>query len=65
MVIEKIYCIKCNKYRHFKKPEISYIFDKILVLSIICGKCYNKDEEIFKEEESIDTLKTLYLIKNI
>ena len=25
-------------------------FKKALVLSIICGKCYNEDENLFKEE---------------
>ena len=24
----QIYCIKCNKYRKFKNPKISCIFDK-------------------------------------
>ena len=33
---------------------MSYIFEKTLVLSIICSKCENKDEKIFKEEESIE-----------
>ena len=38
MMIEKIYCINCNKYRIFKSPKITYIFDKT-VLFIICDKC--------------------------
>ena len=37
--MKKIYWIKCIKYRKFKNPKILYIFDKTLVLSIICGKC--------------------------
>ena len=65
MVMKKIYCIKCNKYRKFKNPKISYIFNKTLVLSIICDKCGSKDEELFKEEKSIEILKILILIKNI
>ena len=60
-----IYCIKCNKYRKFKNPKISYIFDKILVLSITCGKCGSNDQGIFKEEESTEILKILGLIKNM
>ena len=45
------YCIICSKYRKPKNPEI-YIFEKALVLSIICCKCKNEDQKIFKEEES-------------
>ena len=46
------YTLKCNKYRKFKSPKISYVFIKTLVLFIICNKCGSKDEKIFKEEES-------------
>ena len=35
------------------------------VLSIICSKCNNEDEKIFKVEESIVTLMILGLIENI
>ena len=38
---------------------------KKLVLSIVCSKCNNEDEKIFKEEESIEILKILFLIENI
>ena len=48
-----------------KTPETSYIFDKALFLSNICDKCGSSDEKIFKEEESIEILKILGLIKNI
>ena len=47
-----IYCVICRNYRKFKKPIISYIFEKT-VLSIICSKCKNDDEKISKKEESI------------
>ena len=57
----KIFQIKCNKYRRFKNPNISYIFDKTLVLSIICDRCGKKVEKIFKEED-IETLKILAII---
>ena len=30
------------------------MLDKALILSIICKKCKNEDEKIFKEEESIE-----------
>ena len=43
-----IYCIIFGKYRKFKNPKISYIFEKT-VPSIICSKCKN-EEKILKEE---------------
>ena len=48
-----------------KNPKISYIFEKTLVLSIICSKCKTEDEKMFKEEESIEILQVLGLSKNI
>ena len=39
--MKKLYCLTCGKYRKFEKPEISYLFEKVLVLSIICSKCKN------------------------
>ena len=44
--MKKLYCIICGKYRKIKKPKISYVLEKILVLSIICGKCKNEDKDI-------------------
>ena len=49
--MKKLYCVSCGKYRKFKNSKISYIFEKTLVISIICSKCKNKDEKIFKEEK--------------
>ena len=63
--MKKTYCIVCGKHRQFKKPKISDIFKKALVLSIICSKCKNQDEKIFKKEESIEMLKIFGLLKNI
>ena len=60
--MKKIFCFICGKYRKFK---ISYLLEKTLVLSIICSKCKNENEKIFKEEESIEILKILGLIENI
>ena len=60
--MKKIYFIKSNKYRKFKSPQISYILDKILNLSIICDKCGSKHEKLFKEKESDEVLKVLGLI---
>ena len=63
--MKKIYCIKCKKFRKFKNPEISYFFYKALVISIISSKRDSKCKRIVKEEEPIEILKILGLIKNI
>ena len=47
----KMYCNVCNKYRKCRKPKISNIFLKKIILSIDYSKCDYKHEEIFKEEE--------------
>ena len=44
---------------------ISYVVDKTLDLSIIRDKFRSKYETIFKEEESIEILEVLGLIKNL
>ena len=51
--MKKSYCVICGKYRKSEKPKISYLLQKALVLSIICSKCKNENEKLFKEEESI------------
>ena len=56
--MKKSYCVICGKYRKLEKPKISYLLGKTLVLSIICSKCKNEDEQVFKEE-SIGILKLL------
>ena len=63
--MKKLRCDICGKYRKFEKPKISYVLERVLFLSIICSKCKNEDEKIFKEEDSIQILKILGLIKNI
>ena len=60
-----LYCVISGKYRKFEKPKISYLLEKTLVFSIICSKCKNEDEKLFKEEESIEILKILGLIEII
>ena len=44
---------------------MSYILETTLVLSIISSKCKNEDEELFKEEESIEILQVHGVIGNI
>ena len=63
--IKKICCVICGKCRKFKNTKIPYIFARTLVFSIIYSKCENEDEKVFKEEESIEIIKILGLIKNI
>ena len=63
--IIKLYCFICSKYRKLEKPKISCILEKTLVLSIISSKYKNEHEKIFKEDKSIEILKTLSLIENI
>ena len=63
--MRKIYCIKHKKYKEFKKLKISYICNKTLILSSICNKCGSEDKKLFKEEEPIEILNALGLIKNI
>ena len=60
--MKTLYCVICSTYRKFEKPKISCLLEKTLVLSIICSKCKNEDEKLFKEDESIEILKTLDLI---
>ena len=52
-------------YGKIENPKTSQLFEKTIFLSIICSKCKNGDENIFKEEESIEILKILGLIKTI
>ena len=48
--MKKIYFIICDNYRKLKTPKIPYIFEKILVVSIVCCKYRIEDEKIFKEK---------------
>ena len=63
--MKKLHSVICGQYRKFEKPKISYILEKTLILSIICSKCENEDEKLFKEEESIEILISFALIENI
>ena len=46
--MKKLYCVVFGKYRKFEKSRISYVLEKTLVYSIMCSKCKNEDERIFK-----------------
>ena len=56
LFVASIENLKILKYHTFSK--------KTLVFSIICSKCENENEKIFKEE-SLEILKFLGLFKNI
>ena len=62
---KKLYCVICDKYKTFEKPEISYFLEKTLVISIIYRKWINEEEKLFQEEKLIKILKVFGLIKNI
>ena len=61
--MKKVYWIKCNRSRKFKKPKISNIFDKTFLLFVVRGAVIMK--KIFKEEESIEISKVLSFIINM
>lgn len=42
-----------------KNPKIKYIFVKILVFSVMCRKCGNNNDKIFKEVESVKMSRIL------
>ena len=48
-----------------KNTKISYIFKNTLSLCIVYRKCGHECKKIFKEEESIEILKSISLISNI
>ena len=60
-----LHWIICNKHRKIEKPKISCLWEKKIILSFICSKCKNKDKKMFKEEESVEILKTLSLNNNL
>ena len=59
--MKKIYCYECNKYKKLINGNGSNNF----IISIICSKCGYNNDRIFKEEESIEILKTFGSIDNI
>ena len=62
--MKKIYFVICGKCRKFKILKYHTFLKKSLVTSIICSKCENEDEKIFKEEESIESITNQLLLKN-
>ena len=62
--MKKIYYSKCKEYRKYKISEISYLFAKPLIISIICKKWDNKHKRMFNEEKWIKTMIGLIKIYN-
>ena len=50
---------------NFKSLKYYKSIEKILVLSIICGKCKNENKQIFEEKESSEISKIIGLIENM
>ena len=63
--MKSLYCVICGKYIKFEKPKISYLLEKTLVFSIICSKCKNENEKIFKTRKINWDIKDFILIENI
>ena len=62
--MKKLSCVICGKYRKLEKSKILYLLENTLALSVICSNWKNKDEKIFKVEQSIEILKIIGLIEN-
>ena len=45
--------------------NLKYHTSQKKVISIICSKCKNEDEKLFKEEKSVEISKIFGLIENI
>ena len=63
--LKSLYCVICDKFRKFQKPKTSFPLEKTLVRPIICSKCKDEEEKIFKQEESIEVLNIFGLIESI
>ena len=51
--MKNLYCVICSMYRKFENPEISYLLEKTLVLSNICSKRKNEDENYLKKKSKL------------
>ena len=63
--MKKLFCLICGQYRKIEKHKILDLLEKALVLSIICRKSKNKDQQLSKEEQPTEILKILGLFENI
>ena len=59
-----MYCSVCNKHRKPEETKILYIFERTLSLSIAYSNYGHEYDKIFKEEESVETVKCFGLINN-
>ena len=51
--MKKLYCVISNKNRKFEKPKISYLLEKILVLSIIAVNVQMKMKKHLKKKNKL------------
>ena len=63
--MKKLYDVICSNYRKIEKTKTSYLLAKRSVLSIICSRCKNENQKLFKEGASTEILKNFGLIENI
>ena len=43
--MKTFYCVICGKHRKFKNCKMLQVFEKTLVLAIICSNCENEDRK--------------------
>ena len=71
ITMKKLYCIISTKenpiivsIENLKNLKYHALWKKLVLSSIFC-KCKNENEKIFKEEESIEMLKTFGFVENV
>ena len=57
--MKKVYGVICGKYRKFKNPKISFIFEKLSFFSIIFSNRNNEDEKCLKKKNQLRYQKFL------
>ena len=63
--MKKFCCIIVISIVNLKIRKYDTLQKKTLILCIICSKCENEDEKIFKDMAPIEILQILGLLKNI
>ena len=43
----------CGKYKKFKNPKVSCIFEKSIIFFIICNNCSSKDKTYLKRKNQL------------
>ena len=58
-----LFVVNIENLKNFITLKYHTFSEKTLIFSIICSKCENEDEKMFKEKELTEILKVLGLIK--